>query len=1012
MSLLRFIVLFSFAALSIARAVTCSDFQISANGKSINAPSGNSSVSYPIMIGEDLEFKVSPEGDIILWTLSGITVGDVSSYTPPIGVIATGNTAQTMVLKVKNCGIEKTINIVLSARTYKVTFDPNGGTSAPPEQIVKHGEKALSPPVLPTPPTGHEFAYWYSDNENATFDFNTPIVSNITLKAKWKPKEYDILLITNCPPTSVVQPNCPANPPPIKATYKEAIGAGKLPSLPSLTDYDFKSWFDVQAASGGKEYTATTKYDTAGPITLYARWEIKKYKVTFNSDGGSSVAPQTVEYGKPATPPTAPTKSGYTFYRWETPMGTPLPFPVTSDTTLKAIWTPNIYTITFDQQGGTGSAANKSVTYNTPVGGPLPTPTKAGYDFSGWYSAPSGGTEYTATTVYQTPNNITLYARWTGKKYTITFNPNSPDGQVNPASQLVTYGAPVGTLPEPTRAAWEFKGWFDVTTESGGNEYKAATVYNIVGPITLYARWEFIKGTRPKAEMLNFTIPTGLVYDGAQIIPLTATKKPEVYGKFGTITILYDGKSTPRPINAGTYAISARIDKDISGDYDSATVSLGFLTIAKAPATASILSATAKSRYYNAKTDAEIDKISIHVTPLFGSDAVSPSDYSVKANFASPDVGNGITVTVEVSWLASGPLSKNYIISPSPTLFATTANIMQATGELRIIDPLFDKGTPYYKYTEAANYGSPKVETSSFIPPEAIIFEYKKDGRSDLEYSLYRPDSVGNWHIRATLAGNANYTGATDWKVFPVLRGSAYRVKHNIEFLENSFTKDLDLSDTLRAYYVTESCGIISDTIKITIIGEPSIVIKSNSPHKECGVTVGNCYKIPFDFGKPGLDTLLYTLRSPVDDDYSENDTLFMETPIPFDRKIVRTKWDNLIFINNNDSTNGGYKFTNFEWFKNDSLVSGLQFYSEKSKLDASDIYKATMHTKDGVRISTCKGSVSPEIKTSFQAAKPAVTKQVLGINGKTAKPEQKVYDVYGVQKKDTPAGVYIVKDK
>jgi len=1004
MPLLRFIMLFSFAALSIARAAPCSDFQIYANEKTINAPSGNSSVNYPIMIGENLEFKVSPAGDVIIWTKSGITVSDKSSYAPPISIGAIGNnTAQTMVLKVKNCVVEKTINIVLSPRTYTVTYDANGGTPNPKADTVLHGNKVSSPAAPPTTsPTGYEFSHWYENNENVAFDFiNTPIMNNKTLKAKWKPRKYTITFDTQ---GGTLNP--PISP---QVTYNAQVGP--LPT-PTKIDSDFSGWYS--AASGGDKYTATTVYKTAGNITLYARWELKKYKVTFNSDGGSAITEQTITHGNKAIEPNAPTKSGYNFYRWEITPGNAYYFsttPVTSNITLKATWTPKQYTITFDHQNGT-STTSLLVTYNAPVGS-LPAPTKANYDFSGWYSAVSGGTKYTETTVYQTAGNITLYARWTGKQYDITFDVNSTDGKVNPAKQFATYNSPVGTMPTPTRAAHKFIGWY--SEKNGGTEYKTTTIYQNPGPVTLYAKWEFIKGTRPIAEMLDVKIPDKLVYIGAQITTLpTADQKPEVYGKFGTITILYDGKKTP-PKDAGVYAISAFIDKHISGDYDSATISLGPMTIARATATSSIVSATAKSKTYDAKTTAEIDKANfkIKINSLYGSDVYLPSDYSIDANFVSPDVGSGITVKVAISWLPNNSLSKNYNISPSP-IYTTTADIFQATGELRIIDQRFDKEPPFYEYTK--EYTKPIVYKSPFIPDSVIKFEYKRDGEKDDAYSTNPPMRVGYWFIRATLPATANYTGAVDSNFFRVIRGNAKSVLHEIEFSEDYFTKDFDMSDKLRAYYLGDLCEnrIKSTTIKITLTEERDIVLKlgNDSPRKQGDENLGYYYEIPFKFGKPGLDTLIYTLLS-TDNIYSESDTLLIETPIPFD-SITKQKWNNVIFINNNPKDNGGYEFVDFRWFENDSTVSNLQFYSAGPKstdtLSSSDIYKITMHTKDGVRISTCEGS--PKIKIIQTTRKPIVAKQVLGINGKTAKPEQKVYDVYGTQRKNTPAGVYIIKDK
>jgi uncharacterized repeat protein (TIGR02543 family) len=867
--------LFSFAALSIARAVPCStfsDFEILANGKTINAPSGNSTVSYSIMIGENLEFTVSPVGDVILWTLpqaQGVTVNDLPSYSPPISLAATGNIEGDMLLRVKNCGIEKTIVIKLKARPYKVIFDQDNG-SDPTQQELMPGEFVTEP-----------------------------------------------------------------------------------------------------------------------------------------------------------TPP--PIKTGYEFVRWEMPVGTAYDFssPVNNDITIKAAWIPKTYMITFDPQGGDVSPENQTVTYDAPVG-ILPEPTRAGYDFSGWYKTKTGGTEYTSATLYKNEGPITLYAKWTPKKYTITFDVDCSDGTVNPESQLVTYNAPVGTLPKPTRAAHKFIGWFSAPID--GDEYTSATLYPIEGPTTLYARWEFIKGTRPVKELLEFTIPSGLAYIGAEITSLpTASQKDGTYGKLGDMTILYNGKET-LPKDAGTYAISVFIDKDISEDYDTATVSLGPMTIAKASATASVTSATVKSKIYDADTFAEIDDLNFSISPLYADDEISRGDYVINASFASSDVGTGIAVNGTINWHPNGPLSKNYTISPSPLTFTTTASITQATGDLRIIAaPPYDIGkSPFYKYTYSEGYANPAVDKNHFIPDNVIIFEYKRDGEKDDAYSTYRPNRVGNWFVRAKLPTTTNYTGDMDSILFKVERGDAKLVKHEIEIPEDSedyFTEDSDLSGESRTYYVANVCDSErNDSIKITVTEEPDIVLKLgiNSLHRQGDESQGYYYKIPFNFGKPGfskpgLDTLIYTLAS-TDNIYKEYDTLLIETPIAFD-SIAKQKWNNVIFINNNPKDNGGYEFTDFKWFKNDKAIDSLQFYSAGPRstdvLKQSDAYKVTMHTKDGIRISTCDGN--PKKITVIPAAateKPAVAKRVLGINGKTAKPEQKVYNAYGAERKNTPAGVYIVKDE
>lgn len=75
-------------------------------------------------------------------------------------------------------------------------------------------------------------------------------------------------------------------------------------------------------------------------------------------------------------------------------------------------WQPNNYTITFNPNGGSVSTTSKIVTYNSTYG-ELPTPTRNGYNFTGWYTSTSGGSKISSWTTVITPSNQTLYARWT-----------------------------------------------------------------------------------------------------------------------------------------------------------------------------------------------------------------------------------------------------------------------------------------------------------------------------------------------------------------------------------------------------------------------------------------------------------------------------------------------------------------------------------------------------------------------------------------------------------------------
>ena len=286
---------------------------------------------------------------------------------------------------------------------YTVTFNAYGGFPTPDEQHVKSGEKA----VLPVEPTlkGYTFAFWYlgEDEQNATaYDFDTPVTENITLTAKWNINKYTVTFNsyggTPVPPVQEVEYGLTAT----------------KPADPTLKGYTFAFWYL------GEDEQNATEYDFDTPvtenITLTAKWNINKYTVTFNTDGGTPVPPaQEVEYGLTATEPAAPEKTGYTFDGWylgeaEEPFS--FDTAITSDITLTAKWKLNTYTVTFDPNGGSVDPTSKTVTFGEPYG-ELPVPTRKGYTFDGWYTEAEDGTVVTADTTVTATTDHTLYAHWT-----------------------------------------------------------------------------------------------------------------------------------------------------------------------------------------------------------------------------------------------------------------------------------------------------------------------------------------------------------------------------------------------------------------------------------------------------------------------------------------------------------------------------------------------------------------------------------------------------------------------
>lgn len=149
-------------------------------------------------------------------------------------------------------------------------------------------------------------------------------------------------------------------------------------------------------------------------------------------------------------------------------------------------------TVTFNVNGGNVLNPSTRIVANGAAVGSLPVPTRFNHNFTGWWTAATGGTQVNARTIINA--NITFIARWnvgggggtTPATRTVTFNPNG--GTVNPTSRIVMAGTSLGALPRPTRPGHSFTGWW--TFPTGGTP--AHPIWAMTANTTLFARWQVI----------------------------------------------------------------------------------------------------------------------------------------------------------------------------------------------------------------------------------------------------------------------------------------------------------------------------------------------------------------------------------------------------------------------------------------------------------------------------------------------------------------------------------------
>ncbi len=193
---------------------------------------------------------------------------------------------------------------------------------------------------------------------------------------------------------------------------------------------------------------------------------------------------------------------------------------ITGNIGITAAGVPSSYTITWNGNGGT----TQTTTQNYGETLALPSnPTRTGYTFAGWYTAASGGTQVTSSTVFTGTADTTYYAHWTTNSYTVTWNASTNGGTVNGASSVTTsvpYGSKA-TAPSytPVKTGYTFKGWY--TTATGSSLYSSVT---ISGARTFYAQFTANAYTITWALGNGATETTAQIYGETLTLPTTPSR--------------------------------------------------------------------------------------------------------------------------------------------------------------------------------------------------------------------------------------------------------------------------------------------------------------------------------------------------------------------------------------------------------------------------------------------------------------------------------------------------------
>jgi uncharacterized repeat protein (TIGR02543 family) len=177
-----------------------------------------------------------------------------------------------------------------------------------------------------------------------------------------------------------------------------------------------------------------------------------------------------------------------------------------------------IYTITYDAQGGTVSRASDTATAGGTISA-FPTPTRSGYSFDGWFTAASGGSLITAP--FTPTSDQTIYAHWTATYVAppVVYHMLTLNAQGGTAAYYginAVHGAVISALPLPVRAGYTFNGWFD--RAANGNVVTTPLVIN--SSSTIYAQWSRIYCTVSYATNGESSVTDDLVGQGETLTAL------------------------------------------------------------------------------------------------------------------------------------------------------------------------------------------------------------------------------------------------------------------------------------------------------------------------------------------------------------------------------------------------------------------------------------------------------------------------------------------------------------
>ena len=390
----------------------------------------------------------------------------------------------------------------------------------------------------------------------------------VTLYAQWTPWKHVLHYDKNVPTSSTSQTvsNMPVDQ---TKTFGQFMAISNL--VPTRKGYTFAGWY-TQSNGTGTKYDPGSNYaadQNGGTVNLYAKWTPWTYNIKYDQNVKSTSSSKTVTDMPAAQTKTqeidvtlssmTPKRNGYIFAGWSTSANGSVEYKPGSrftkdldsngaSITLYAVWTPWKHTIHYNSNIPTNAPTGTTTVSNMP-GDQTKTfdeklmissnkPTRKGYNFAGWSTSANGNVVYQPGAEYKNDQNggtVTLYAKWTAWKHTVTYDKNVPanskktDVKNMPGNQTKIYDQNL-TLQSnvPTRTGYTFVKW--TTNKDGtGTAYQPGSQYSYNrdsdgGTVTLYAVWTPWKYT----VRYDKNVPASSSSQTVSNMPADQTKTEEV----------------------------------------------------------------------------------------------------------------------------------------------------------------------------------------------------------------------------------------------------------------------------------------------------------------------------------------------------------------------------------------------------------------------------------------------------------------------------------------------------